>query len=604
MPPSRLVRHRRLLRFVPVLAAAPLLLVTVPLAAASFQNGGGTCDYQGTAVQCDYTTVGADTFTVPTPIELLDVVAIGGGGGNGAQGGPGGAGARVTTTGLQVAGGATLALVVGGVGGNGWYMGWSGSGGGSTNVQATSPDRIIAGGGGGGPNSGAGGGSGGSAGGDPTGAGGAGTTGVWWLCAGTGGAAGNGGFCGIAGTGDGGDGNGGAGGEMPLNPPSDVVPGGAGIGLGTGSAGQFFTGWYTGGGGGGGYGGGGGGMGAGGGGAGGSIGPPGVVPVSLTIGPNTVYETATYSGSRTGSARITYERVPQVVAITSTAVPAVGGTYDVITVGGGSGNPVVVATDPESPSGCTVVGTTVTFIHAGACTVTATQAGDTAYLAASAVTQVTQVPKIAQSVAFTTTAPADATVAVGSYTPAAVGGASGSPVTMAISPQSATTCAMTNGVVTFTEAGTCSVIAEQAGTSDYEAATQATQSFAVVAASVPATTALVIPPSGTTARANGIVTTFNAPGPGHVSQSGFAGAMATSRTEMARHQVCKGSVQVRAAGRVRVRCAFTAAGRAAIRKGALRVRVVTTFTPASGGAALVASRVVRVPRAHVVAVTG
>jgi len=325
-----------------------------------------------------------------------------------------------------------------------------------------------------------------------------------------------------------------------------------------------------------------------------------------------VYETATYSGSRTGSARITYERVPQVVEITSTAVPAVGGTYDVITVGGGSGNPVVVATDPESPSGCTVVGTTVTFVHVGACTVTATQDGDTAYLAASAVTQVIQVPKVAQSVAFTTTAPADATVGVGSYTPAAVGGASGSPVTMAISPQSATTCAMANGVVTFTEIGTCSVTAEQAGTSDYEAATQATQSFAVVAASVPATTTLVIPPSGTlvippsgtTATANGIVTTFNAPGPGHVGQSGFAGATATSRTEMARHLVCKGSVQVRAAGRVTVRCALTAAGRAAVRKGALRVRVVTTFTPASGGAALVASRVVRVPRAQVVAVTG
>ena len=551
-----------------MLAAAPLLLVTVPLAAASFQNGGGTCDYQGTAVQCDYTTVGADAFTVPAPIELLDVVAIGGGGGNGGRGGPGGAGARVTTTGLQVAGGATLALFVGGAGGAGWYSGWSGSGGGSTNVQATSPDRIIAGGGGGGFDVDF---SGGSAGGDPTGAGGAGTT-TSPGCAGTGGAAGNGGFCGTAGTGDGGDGNGGAGGEMRLQNGRDVVPGGAG----------------------------------------GSIGPPGVVPTSRTIGPNTVYETATYSGSRTGSARITYERVPQVVEITSTAVPAVGGTYDVITVGGGSGNPVVVATDPESPSGCTVVGTTVTFVHVGACTVTATQDGDTAYLAASAVTQVIQVPKVAQSVAFTTTAPADATVGVGSYTPAAVGGASGSPVTMAISPQSATTCAMANGVVTFTEIGTCSVTAEQAGTSDYEAATQATQSFAVVAASVPATTTLVIPPSGTlvippsgtTATANGIVTTFNAPGPGHVGQSGFAGATATSRTEMARHLVCKGSVQVRAAGRVTVRCALTAAGRAAVRKGALRVRVVTTFTPASGGAALVASRVVRVPRAQVVAVTG
>lgn len=251
-----------------------------------------SANQSGVGVSCQsnplsYSTAGSYTFTVPTGITSLQIVASGAGGGGGGlwgahAGSVGGAGAVVTST-IAVTAGQALTLVVGGAGGSGadgpgsgsgYTCGAGGGGGGSTNIAVGTAFEIIAGGGGGGGscNQGTAGGSGGGV----NGAGGAGAiknshTGGSGGANGIGGTGGNDGMgdFGVSGS-DGTGGPGGIGGENSSAYPGGV--GGAGVGSGAGGADSSSD---LSGGGGGGYGGGGSGTGATGGGAGGSVGPAG-----------------------------------------------------------------------------------------------------------------------------------------------------------------------------------------------------------------------------------------------------------------------------------------------------------------------------------------
>jgi hypothetical protein len=250
-----------------------------------------TSNVAAVAVACTtnpvrFATPGTYTWTVPSGVTAVQILATAGGGGGGGMygsnpGHAGGAGAVVTAT-LSVTPGQALNLVVGGGGGAGasgpgssnqWTCGAGGGGGGATSVDAGSASQIIAGGGGGGGscNNATAGGSGGNTG----GAGGSGTSNG----SATGGGGGSGGTGGAGGTNqiffrsgaNGGNGAGGPGGTGGNN--SSSYPGGAGgSGVGAGSGGNDANNDLAGGGGGG-YGGGGSGVMATGGGAGGSTGP-------------------------------------------------------------------------------------------------------------------------------------------------------------------------------------------------------------------------------------------------------------------------------------------------------------------------------------------
>ena len=171
----------------------------------------------------------------------------------------------------------------------------------------------------------------------------------------------------------------------------------------------------------------------------------------------------------------------QTVAFTSTApVPAaIGGTYVPTATGGGSGNPVTFSVDPATTNGaCTIDAGTVTFAHAGACVIAADQDGDADHADADSVTQSITVAQDAQTVAFTSNAPAPGSLG-GTYAPTATGGGSGNPVTFSVDP--ATTngaCTIDAGTVTFAHAGACVIAADQAGDADH-AAGHATQSITV-----------------------------------------------------------------------------------------------------------------------------
>ncbi|MGD0196541.1 MAG: hypothetical protein ABSC56_01355 [Solirubrobacteraceae bacterium] len=96
--------------------------------------------------------------------------------------------------------------------------------------------------------------------------------------------------------------------------------------------------------------------------------------------------------------------------------------------------------------------------------------------------RVTLTYSMGQLLAFTSVAPAGATVG-GSYLVSAVGGPSGSPVVFSIDASSTSgACVVSGATVTFTGAGNCVVDANQAGGAGYSAAPQANQSFTIVAA--------------------------------------------------------------------------------------------------------------------------
>lgn len=180
----------------------------------------------------------------------------------------------------------------------------------------------------------------------------------------------------------------------------------------------------------------------------------------------------------------------QTVAFTS-AAPAgatFGGATYTPAASASSGLPVSLSVDPGSASVCAIAGGAVSFTGVGTCTIDADQAGDDDYLAAPQAQQSFAVAPAPQTVAFTSSAPTDAKVGNGTYTPTATA-SSGLPVSLSIDAASAGVCAISGGVVSFTGAGTCTVDADQAGNADYLAAPQARQSFDVAPSRAPQTIA-------------------------------------------------------------------------------------------------------------------
>jgi hypothetical protein len=170
--------------------------------------------------------------------------------------------------------------------------------------------------------------------------------------------------------------------------------------------------------------------------------------------------------------------VSQTITITSTAPtsPAVGDTYTP-TATASSGLTVAITIDSSSSSICSISGGVVTFDAVGDCVIDFDQAGDSTYDAAPEVQQSLTVGQGSQTITFTSTAPTDAVVGT-DYTPTATA-SSGLTVTFTIDSTTSANCSILAGIVLFTAVGDCTVDANQAGDSDYAAATQVQQTFTV-----------------------------------------------------------------------------------------------------------------------------
>ena len=219
-----------------------------------------------------------------------------------------------------------------------------------------------------------------------------------------------------------------------------------------------------------------------------------ILGVPSVTGQFSVAISATNAGG-TGDATLTLQidPAPQVITFGPQSNPrtfSVGGTFAIspLASGGASGNPIVY--DSNQRSVCTVSGSTVTMVSAGVCAITANQAGDANYAAATQATQnVTINPTVpaAPTIGIATPGNATATIAFtpavnntggaitgfnASCTPNGAGGSAASPITIS---------SLTNGV-TYS----CTVTAtNSAGTS-------------LPSAAVVVTPGSVVPPSSPT----------------------------------------------------------------------------------------------------------
>jgi hypothetical protein len=127
-----------------------------------------------------------------------------------------------------------------------------------------------------------------------------------------------------------------------------------------------------------------------------------------------------------------------------------------------------------------VSGATVTVVGAGTCIVDADQPGNASYLPAPQVQQSFGVgapsPSV-QSISFTSSPPVPASLG-GGYVVSATA-SSGLTVSFAASAGSAGVCTVSGSSVSFAGAGTCTILADQAGNASYQPAPQVQQSFTV-----------------------------------------------------------------------------------------------------------------------------
>lgn len=128
---------------------------------------------------------------------------------------------------------------------------------------------------------------------------------------------------------------------------------------------------------------------------------------------------------------------------------------------------------------CTVSGFVITFISAGSCTITATQAGNGIYAAAPAAPRTFTISQVTQTITFVS--PGSSTLA---QSPLTVSGqaSSGLPVLFTTSTPAVCTAGGSNGtLITLLTIGSCTVTASQAGSAVYKSASQA-RTFSVTQA--------------------------------------------------------------------------------------------------------------------------
>ncbi len=192
----------------------------------------------------------------------------------------------------------------------------------------------------------------------------------------------------------------------------------------------------------------------------------GVCTVTATMAGNSNYNPITSTPANT----VTLSQMSQTITFT-TNPPASAGyntSFTVAATGGASGNAVTFT----SSGVCSNVGATYTMTSGtGTCSVIANQLGNTNYSAAPQVTKTVTASLVAQTITFTTNPPAGAAYNT-SFTVAATGGASGNAViftSSGVCSNISATYSMTSGT------GTCSVIANQLGNTNYSAAAQVTK---------------------------------------------------------------------------------------------------------------------------------
>lgn len=136
---------------------------------------------------------------------------------------------------------------------------------------------------------------------------------------------------------------------------------------------------------------------------------------------------------------------------------------------------------------CTVSGFVITFVSLGNCSITASQAGDSNY---SAATDVVRTFAITNPQTITFAQPVDQLLSAASLT---VAPTASSNLTVTLTSTTTGVCTVSGFVVTFVANGTCSLTTSQAGNSTYSPATNVIRSFVISTPGV--NTPVTLPPA-------------------------------------------------------------------------------------------------------------
>ena len=195
----------------------------------------------------------------------------------------------------------------------------------------------------------------------------------------------------------------------------------------------------------------------------------------LTNGTTYTFKVSGINAIGTGSASSTASATPQasqtITRTSTTPIAAtVFGTYTP-TATSSSSLSVVIAVASSSSSICSISGGVVTFNGAGSCVLEYSQSGNSAFTAATQITETFSISKASQSVTWS---PGTALLSTDSpATPSSLASALGSvSITYSVTSAGTTGCSVnsTSGVLTFTAAGSCTVRASAAENASYVAA--------------------------------------------------------------------------------------------------------------------------------------
>ncbi|MFB3915355.1 MAG: chitobiase/beta-hexosaminidase C-terminal domain-containing protein [Terriglobales bacterium] len=194
-------------------------------------------------------------------------------------------------------------------------------------------------------------------------------------------------------------------------------------------------------------------------------------PVSSSGNQYRAVFTNTGGSATSNPATLTVNKADQTITFTGAPASATYNTTFSVTAAASSGLTVTLG----ASGACSIAGTTVTMTSgSGTCSLTADQVGDGNYNAASQATQSTTAQKASQTITVTTHAPASAAYN-SSFTVAATSSSG-----LGVAYSSSGSCSNTGATYTITSgSGTCIVNYDQAGDSNYNAATTVSESTTV-----------------------------------------------------------------------------------------------------------------------------
>jgi hypothetical protein len=169
------------------------------------------------------------------------------------------------------------------------------------------------------------------------------------------------------------------------------------------------------------------------------------------------------------------QTVPQTISFTPPADATFGDPPLALQATASSGLPVSFTS--ATPQVCTTSGSMLTLAGAGTCTVTAEQAGDATYAAATPVTNTLAVAPAAQTITFVS--PGNQVLGTD---PAPLTATASSGLAVSFASVTPAVCTVSGSTLGLLAAGTCTVQALQAGNANYSAAVPVMHSFEVEAA--------------------------------------------------------------------------------------------------------------------------